>query len=490
MSGRHRKPKTSAVTVAKIAFTGAVLGGSGLTLAGQASAASDAEWDQVARCESGGNWAINTGNGYQGGLQFTPGTWIASGGGQYAPAAHLATKEQQIAVAERVLAQQGRGAWPVCGGPLSGATPRNVPSGAPAPADAPLDNPELNGVATTPPDAPPPAPIPALDAPLAPPPEQAALVDTALQSPAPADPPIAVPEPAAPEPADAPIAVNEPADPEFAPAPADAPLDNPELNAAPTPPADGPLDNPELNDVAAPPSDAPPPAPIPALDAPLAPPPEQAALVDTALQSPAPADAPIAVPEPAAPEPADAPLAPPPEQAVLVDTALQSPADAPIAVAEPGNWDFAPAPQNQREAWALHFAESFVGTPYSQANRNDCSGAASQLINVTLGQDPRSSFMSTQTAPQWLGSRGFVMGDGPPGTLRVGWYNHGAAPNDGHMAITLPDGTHAESGGSHGTFELGGSAAGADDSEFDHHAYLPIDDTYPQGQANGMPSSG
>ena len=405
MSGRHRKPKTSAVTVAKIAFTGAVLGGSGLTLAGQASAASDAEWDQVARCESGGNWAINTGNGYQGGLQFTPGTWIASGGGQYAPAAHLATKEQQIAVAERVLAQQGRGAWPVCGGPLSGATPRNVPSGAPAPADAPLDNPELNGVATT-------------------------------------------------------------------------------------PPADGPLDNPELNDVAAPPSDAPPPAPIPALDAPLAPPPEQAALVDTALQSPAPADAPIAVPEPAAPEPADAPLAPPPEQAVLVDTALQSPADAPIAVAEPGNWDFAPAPQNQREAWALHFAESFVGTPYSQANRNDCSGAASQLINVTLGQDPRSSFMSTQTAPQWLGSRGFVMGDGPPGTLRVGWYNHGSAPNDGHMAITLPDGTHAESGGSHGTFELGGSAAGADDSEFDHHAYLPIDDTYPQGQANGMPSSG
>jgi len=98
--------------------------------------------------------------------------------------------------------------------------------------------------------------------------------------------------------------------------------------------------------------------------------------------------------------------------------------------------------------------------------------------------------MSTQTAPQWLGSRGFVMGDGPPGTLRVGWYNHGDAPNDGHMAITLPDGRHAESGGTHGTFELGGSAAGADDSEFDHHAYLSIDDTYPQGQANGMPSSG
>jgi hypothetical protein len=421
MSGRHRKPKTSATSIAKVAFAGAVLGGSGLTLAAQASAASDAEWDQVAHCESGGNWAIDTGNGYQGGLQLTPGTWIASGGGQYAPAAQLATKEQQIAVAERVLAHQGRGAWPVCGGPLSGATPRNVPSGVPAPDDAPLDNPELNGLAPPPPDAPPPAPVPAFDAPLDPAPEQAVLVDTAVQSPAPADAAIAVPEPAAPE-------------------PADAPLDNPELNGL------------------APPPDAPPPAPVPALDAPLDPAPEQAVLVDTAVQSPAPADAAIAVPEP--------------------------------AVTELGDWDFAPAPENQPETWAVHFAESFVGTPYSQASRNDCSGAASQLINVALGQDPRSSFMSTQTAPQWLAARGFVMGDGPPGTLRVGWYNHGSAPNDGHMAITLPDGRHAESSGSHGTFELGGSAAGAEDSEFDHHAYLPMNPMYPQEQANGIPPSG
>jgi hypothetical protein len=112
------------------------------------------------------------------------------------------------------------------------------------------------------------------------------------------------------------------------------------------------------------------------------------------------------------------------------------------------------------------------------------------LINVALGQDPRGSFMSTQTAPQWLASRGFIMGGGPPGTLRVGWYNHGSAPNDGHMAITLPDGTHAESGGSHGTFELGGSAAGAEYSEFDHHAYLPINATHSQGQANDTPSAG
>ena len=71
MSGRHRKPTTSSVNVAKLAFTGAVIGGGGLTLSGHAKAATDSEWDQVARCESGGNWAINTGNGYHGGLQFT-----------------------------------------------------------------------------------------------------------------------------------------------------------------------------------------------------------------------------------------------------------------------------------------------------------------------------------------------------------------------------------------------------------------------------------
>ena len=126
MSGRHRKPTTSNISVAKIAFTGAVLGGGSIALAGQAAAATDGEWDQVARCESGGNWGINTGNGYYGGVQFNAGTWASHGGNQFAPSAQLATREQQIAVAERVLATQGRGAWPVCGGPLSGPTPRNV----------------------------------------------------------------------------------------------------------------------------------------------------------------------------------------------------------------------------------------------------------------------------------------------------------------------------------------------------------------------------
>ncbi|MGN0101519.1 MAG: transglycosylase family protein [Dietzia sp.] len=71
-------------------------------------------WDSIAACESGGNWAINTGNGFSGGLQFHPQTWIGHGGGQYAPSAHLATREQQIAIAEKVQASQGWGAWPAC----------------------------------------------------------------------------------------------------------------------------------------------------------------------------------------------------------------------------------------------------------------------------------------------------------------------------------------------------------------------------------------
>ncbi|MUM34151.1 transglycosylase family protein [Mycobacterium sp. CBMA361] len=130
MSGRHRKPSTatSTATAAKLAIAGVVLGGSSGALASQAAAVTNGQWDQVAGCESGGNWAIDTGNGYEGGLQFAPATWRAYGGGQYASEAQHATKEQQIAVAERVLAGQGRGAWPVCGGPLAGATPRQVSS--------------------------------------------------------------------------------------------------------------------------------------------------------------------------------------------------------------------------------------------------------------------------------------------------------------------------------------------------------------------------
>jgi len=150
MAGRHRKPTNSSISVAKIAVTGVVISGGAIGMAAQSQAATDAEWDQVARCESSGNWSINTGNGYQGGLQFSPGTWSSHGGGQFAPAANMASREQQIAIAEQVLATQGRGAWPVCGRGLSGPTPRTVsstPTSA-TPADpsqppvAALDNPE------------------------------------------------------------------------------------------------------------------------------------------------------------------------------------------------------------------------------------------------------------------------------------------------------------------------------------------------------------
>src|ERR1700691_510252 len=175
-SGRHRKPTTSTVSVAKLAFTGAVVGGGGIALAGHAAAAPDSEWDRVAACESGGNWGINTGNGYHGGLQFSQGTWSAHGGGEYASSANQATREQQIAVAERVLATQGRGAWPVCGHGLSAATPRNVLADAPAPAPddppPPVEPAAFNAPLPPPPaDLPPPPVEPAaFDAPLPPPP--------------------------------------------------------------------------------------------------------------------------------------------------------------------------------------------------------------------------------------------------------------------------------------------------------------------------------
>ncbi len=93
-------------------------GGAGMALplmgAGAAQAADVGTWEKVAACESTGNWDINTGNGYYGGLQFSQSTWEAFGGTRYAPRADLATKDQQIAVAEKVLDGQGPGAWPTC----------------------------------------------------------------------------------------------------------------------------------------------------------------------------------------------------------------------------------------------------------------------------------------------------------------------------------------------------------------------------------------
>src|SRR3954462_8019899 len=101
-----------------VLLTGAAAAVSVGFFTGSAQAA-EHDWDGVAKCESGGNWSINTGNGYYGGLQFSQSTWNAYGGRSYAPRADLPTRGQQIAVAERVLAAQGPGAWPVCGRGLS-----------------------------------------------------------------------------------------------------------------------------------------------------------------------------------------------------------------------------------------------------------------------------------------------------------------------------------------------------------------------------------
>ena len=83
---------------------------------GTATAHADSvNWDAIAQCESGGNWSINTGNGYYGGLQFSRSTWKAYGGGKYASTANKASRAEQIRIAEKVLDGQGIGAWPTCG---------------------------------------------------------------------------------------------------------------------------------------------------------------------------------------------------------------------------------------------------------------------------------------------------------------------------------------------------------------------------------------
>lgn len=116
MTAQHKHGKTrgrrrvigAAVGVSTVATALTAVGG------GSASAATTATWDRVAECESSGDWNINTGNGYYGGLQFSQSTWKAYGGTVYASRADRATKDQQIAIAEKVLEGQGPGAWPVC----------------------------------------------------------------------------------------------------------------------------------------------------------------------------------------------------------------------------------------------------------------------------------------------------------------------------------------------------------------------------------------
>ncbi len=134
MSSRLTVARRSLRTrLAGVAVAGLAVIGAGLATAPSASAAS--VWDSVAQCESGGNWSIATGNGYYGGLQFSAGTWRAYGGGAYAATANKASRAQQIAIAQKVLAGQGPGAWPACGR-KAGLTRANGGAAVAAPAPA------------------------------------------------------------------------------------------------------------------------------------------------------------------------------------------------------------------------------------------------------------------------------------------------------------------------------------------------------------------
>jgi hypothetical protein len=127
MPGRHRKPSTLSDTTGSLALTGLKVAAAAATvtapvaLAGTAMAApsvgspqSNATWDRLAKCESTNNWDADTGNGFKGGLQFTQSTWKAFGGTKYASSPDSASREEQIAVAKKVEAEQGWNAWPTC----------------------------------------------------------------------------------------------------------------------------------------------------------------------------------------------------------------------------------------------------------------------------------------------------------------------------------------------------------------------------------------
>ncbi|MFC9842231.1 transglycosylase family protein [Streptomyces sp. NPDC060223] len=137
--GRHRRYQPNRINRASLTLTA---GGAGIALplvgTSVAHAADVSTWNKVAACESSGNWSINTGNGYYGGLQFSQSTWEAYGGNVYAQRADQATKDQQIAIAEKVLKGQGPGAWPVCsvraGLTRGGDTPDISPSPAASPS--------------------------------------------------------------------------------------------------------------------------------------------------------------------------------------------------------------------------------------------------------------------------------------------------------------------------------------------------------------------
>ncbi|MFE7240582.1 transglycosylase family protein [Streptomyces sp. NPDC057582] len=138
-NGRHRRPRQAPAIVVAAGVTGSAIAIPLLGAAG-AHAADATTWDRVAECESGGMWSADLGNGFYGGLQFSQDAWKAYGGEAYAPRADLASRSQQIAVAEKVLDDRGPKAWPSCAvisgltedGSLPGVDPGIVPSAEPA----------------------------------------------------------------------------------------------------------------------------------------------------------------------------------------------------------------------------------------------------------------------------------------------------------------------------------------------------------------------
>jgi Transglycosylase-like domain/LysM domain len=142
---KHRAPRyvrTKKVLARAPVAAGATVVGIGV-LSTPASAGTTHDWTGVARCESGGDWSINTGNGYYGGLQFSPATWAGFGGTALAPRADLATPAQQVQIAEEVLDGQGIGAWPTCGKHLTEGT--TAAAAAPAGPAAPSAEPRTGG---------------------------------------------------------------------------------------------------------------------------------------------------------------------------------------------------------------------------------------------------------------------------------------------------------------------------------------------------------
>ncbi|MDF9813607.1 transglycosylase family protein [Streptomyces sp. SPB162] len=154
-NGRHRRPRQASTAVVVVAVTGA---GIALPLlgAGAAQAADVKVWDKVAACESGGLWSANTGNGFYGGLSITEDTWEQYGGTVYAERPDLASRSQQIAVAETLLAELGPDAWPGCSEPaglVTGGAPPKVDPGSILPS-APTTTPTTPTTTPTKPAAP------------------------------------------------------------------------------------------------------------------------------------------------------------------------------------------------------------------------------------------------------------------------------------------------------------------------------------------------